>query len=118
MTVPMKIPPMLKDPFTFMLGIIAPYFFMLMYIPLLYRTTYRIVQEKELRVREIMRMMGMRELSYWLSWFLYLTVINTCIAISAFFFAGLWIFTYSSPTLVGLMFWLYGQSLFGMILFI
>jgi hypothetical protein len=44
MTVPMKIPPnMLKDPFAFLLTQAAPYIFMCMYIPMLYRTTYRIV---------------------------------------------------------------------------
>lgn len=43
MTVPMKIPPMMKDPFAFMLSMLSPYFFMLMYLPMVYRTTYRIV---------------------------------------------------------------------------
>ena len=55
----MKIPPMQKDPFSFMLMKIAPYIFMLMYMPMLYRTTFRIVSEKENRTRETMRMMGM-----------------------------------------------------------
>jgi len=108
MTVPMKIPPMMKDPFAFMLSMLSPYFFMLMYIPMVYRTTYRIVQEKELRVREIMRMMGMSDASYWASWFLYHTMISTAISCIAYLLAGYGIFSFSDPTLIWAVFWLYG----------
>jgi hypothetical protein len=118
MTVPMKIPPMMKDPFAFMLSMLSPYFFMLMYIPMVYRTTYRIVQEKELRVREIMRMMGMSDASYWASWVLYHTMISTAISCIAYLLAGYGIFSFSDPTLIWAVFWLYGQAIFGLILFI
>jgi len=96
MTIPMKIPKIRKDPFAFMLGLIAPYFFMLMYIPLLYRTTYRIVSEKELRVRETMRMMGMQDSSYWMSWFVYYTLLNTILSTTAWCIIAYGVFTFSS----------------------
>ena len=116
MTVPMKIPPILKDPFAFMLGMVGPYFFMLIYLPMLYRTTYFIVSEKELRAREIMRMMGMKDTPYWLSWFLYYTIVNTTMCIPIALIITFGVFTASSGIMLFLFIWLYGQSLFGFIL--
>jgi ATP-binding cassette subfamily A (ABC1) protein 5 len=45
-----------------------------------YRTSYRIVAEKENKVKESMRMMGLRDTAYWLSWFSYYTLLNTTIS--------------------------------------
>lgn len=59
MTLPMKFFPVLKDPFVALIYFILPYFIMLMFIPMVYRVTYRIVKEKELRTKELMSMMGM-----------------------------------------------------------
>lgn len=59
LTLPMKIYPLLKDPFVALTYFILPYFIMLMFIPMVYRVTYRIVKEKELRTKELMSMMGM-----------------------------------------------------------
>ena len=112
----MKIPEMLKDPFAFLLVQAAPYIFMSMYIPMLYRTTYRIVSEKESRVRQTMRMMGMRDVSYWASWFLYHTAISFCISVGAMVVAGFGIFSQSSVSVIWLIFFLYGQAIFGLIL--
>jgi ATP-binding cassette subfamily A (ABC1) protein 3 len=108
MTVPMKIPAIVKDPFAFMLSLIAPYFFMLMYIPLLYRTTYRIVSEKELRVRETMRMMGMQDSSYWVSWFAYYTFLNTILSTIAWSIIAYGVFRLSSQFAIFCLIWLYG----------
>jgi hypothetical protein len=116
MTVPMKIPPMIKDPFAFLLGIVAPYIFMLMYIPMLYRTTFRIVQEKEQRIRETMRMMGMKETPYWLSWFWYHTCISFIISLAIALIAGYKIFSFTTIFTIWLLFFLYGQAIFGIIL--
>ena len=118
MTVPMKIPELKKDPFAFLLGIVAPYVFMLMYIPMLYRTTFRIVQEKEKRIRETMRMMGMRDTSYWLSWFWYHTIISFLISVAIAFMSGYWIFSEVTVMSIWVLFFLYGQAIFGLILFI
>ena len=52
---------------------------MLMYIPLLYRTVYRIVFEKVTRAKESMRMMGLKDVAYWLSWLAYYSLINFCL---------------------------------------
>jgi hypothetical protein len=56
---------------------------MLMFIPMVYRVSYRVVQEKELRTKEIMKMMGMRTFPYWASWFFFFTIVNTVISLLA-----------------------------------
>ena len=38
---------------------VLTFFLIIMYIPPVYRTTYRIVQEKDSKVKESMRMMGL-----------------------------------------------------------
>jgi hypothetical protein len=87
-----------------------------MYIPLLYRCVYRIVHEKHSRAKESMRMMGMGDLSYWLSWATYFTIINTVIATLAWYVLMINAFDAQGSTYLWLYIWLYGQSLFGLLL--
>jgi len=47
--------------------------------------TFKIVREKESRAKETMRIMGMTDLPYWLSWFAYYTCINTIVTTLAWF---------------------------------
>ena len=75
--VPFKSSPIQTDNFGLLLQQALPSFFMLMFIPVLYRTVYRIVFEKATRAKEAMRMMGMGEFAYWSSWLVYYTVVNT-----------------------------------------
>ena len=39
--------------------------------------TFKIVREKESRTKETMRIMGMKDLPYWMSWFVFYTLLNT-----------------------------------------
>ena len=80
MIVPAKIAPIVVDNFVIVLQLTLTLFVLLMYIPVLYRTVYRIVYEKASRAKESMLMMGLTLDSYWLSWFAYYTIINTIIA--------------------------------------
>lgn len=77
----MTFSPIIGDAFTYILYLILPYFLMLMFIPMVYRVTYRIVREKELKTKEIMRMMGMKMTPYWMSWFVYFTAVNFLLSI-------------------------------------
>lgn len=79
MIVPAKIAPVVVDQFAQLLTLCLTSFILLMYIPLLYRTVYRIVAEKMTKAKESMRMMGMTDLPYWTSWFVYYTIVNTVI---------------------------------------
>jgi hypothetical protein len=46
-----------------------------------YRTLQRIISEKETKARESMKMMGLKDSSYWLSWFTYYLIITVIISI-------------------------------------
>jgi hypothetical protein len=109
MTVPLKLPSFTLDGFSRLMYLVLKWFVMLMFIPLVYRTTYRIVQEKELRTKEIMQMMGMTQLSYWLSWVFYYTVSNTLVSSAAWVvLASSDVLRHTSSTVLFLSLWLYG----------
>lgn len=58
-----------------------PFFMLLTYILPMYRLLSRMVSEKETKARESMRMMGLNDFSYWLSWWIYYFIIVTIISI-------------------------------------
>ena len=87
-----------------------------MYVPPIYRTSYRIVQEKENKVKESMRMMGLGDFAYWASWFTYYTVVNSAISLLTWVIMITSIMQKSEPWILFFVIWLYGQSLFGIIL--
>ena len=75
MTVPARLPPYTEDEFGRFIEGVLTFFLIIMLIPILYRTTYRIVSEKESKVKESMRMMGLKDFAYWISWFTYFTLV-------------------------------------------
>ena len=79
-----------------------------MYIPPLYRTVFRIVAEKESKVKESMRMMGMTDLSYWLSWFFYYSTINFFVSTFSWIILIYGVFKFSNGFLVWLILWMFG----------
>ena len=89
---------------------------MVMYIPLIYRTIYRIVQEKQNRTKETMRIMGMSQTSYWASWLTDYTVKNLMISTLTWGIVYKYVFEFSSGYLLWMLIFLYGQSAFGLIL--
>ena len=87
-----------------------------MFIPVLYRTVYRIVYEKASRVKESMLMMGLTSFSYWLSWFAYYTIVNTVMATFSWLVIKNGVFTSMSSGFFFTVVWFFGQSLSGLIL--
>ena len=116
MTVPMDVPFFVADPFVGIMYFSLKWFLMLMFIPLVYRVTYRMVKEKELRTKEIMSMMGMSASSYWLSWLFYFTCINTLMSTCAWAILCFGCMRYTDGMVIFLMLWLYGQAIFGYIM--
>ena len=84
----------------------------------MYNTVFHLVKEKESRTKESMRMMGMTDTAYWLSWFVYYTMINTLISTLSWLILLYNVINFSTPFYVWLFFWLYGQSVFGQIVFL
>jgi len=116
MTVPFKLIPMLKDPFLALLFFILPNFIMLMFIPLIYRLTYRIVREKEMRTKELMAEMGMQTISYWMSWATYFMAVNFMMTITSWTVLWFGCFYHTGGMVLFLIIFLYGQSIFGFIM--
>ena len=69
----------IEDPFSSALAVLMPLFLLLAYIPPVYNLTFKIVREKESRIKETMRIMGMTDLPYWMSWFVFYTIVNTIV---------------------------------------
>lgn len=83
-------------------------FILLMFTPIIYRTVYRIVYEKASRAKESMRMMGMSNLAYWSSWFVYYTLINTVITTLSTVILFIRVISPQSGVFLFLIIWLYG----------
>lgn len=96
------------DPFEIALASLMPLFLLLGYIPPVYNLTFKIVREKESRTKETMRIMGMTDLAYWLSWFVFYTLINTVVTSLAWGMLLINVINYSQPMYLWMFFWLYG----------
>ena len=92
-----------------------PLFLILIYLLPVYNTVFLIVKEKESRTKESMRMMGMTDLPYWLSWLTYYTIQNTIISFIAWGVLCINVIVYSSKGYIFLYFWLFGEAIFGQI---
>ena len=92
---------------------LLPLFLLITYIPPVYNMTFKIVKEKESRAKETMRIMGMTDLPYWLSWLVFYTLINTVVSFLAWFVLMFKIINYSNQAYIFVFFWLYGQAIFG-----
>ena len=108
----------MSDPFEVALRSLLPLFLLIIYIPSVYNMTFKIVREKETRAKETMRIMGMTDLPYWLSWFVFYTTINTVVTTLAWGVLMTNVINYSTPFYVWIFFWLYGEAVFGQIIFL
>lgn len=108
MVVPFKAKPATVDSFTMLLLFVMPFFFMLMYVPVLYRTVYRIVFEKVTKAKESMRMMGMSDFAYWSSWFCYYTLVNTILTTLCWAVIMINVLDRGSSAYIWTFIWIYG----------
>ena len=95
-----------------------PFFILLIYILPVYRLISAVVSEKETKARESMRMMGLMDSSYWLSWLCYYLIIVTIISGLSVLIIAFSVFPHSNKGYIFLYFWMYGVSLFGFSIFI
>ena len=85
---------------------------------MVYNMVFRIVAEKESRAKEIMRIMGMTDLPYWLSWFVFYSIVNTVVSTLCWGILMSNVINYSQSGYIWLFFWLYGEAVFGQIIFL
>ena len=115
MVVPSRLPPYVIDDFGQLITGLLSLCIIVMYVPPVFRTTYRIVKEKETRVKESMRMMGLRDTPYWLSWLTYHIIVNTVLSTIVWALLYTKVLSKTNGVVLYLFIWLYGQSLFGLI---
>jgi ATP-binding cassette subfamily A (ABC1) protein 1 len=81
-------------------------------IPLYYLVS-KLAEEKESRSREGMKMMGLKDASYFLSWFVFYVIVNLVQAAVITAMVCINLFTASNKLLIFLHCFLFGTSLFG-----
>ena len=106
----------LPDIFGYFIQYMLPFMLVVIFMAPLYNNVFLLVQEKENRGRESMRMMGMTDTPYWLSWFTHYTLINTVLSLLAWGILCYNVISHSSKLLMLIFFWLYGESTFGFVL--
>lgn len=118
MTIPVPGTVGVDDDFMQTLEILLPFLLLVSFIPPVYNMVFRLVKEKESGAKESMRMMGMTDASYWLSWFVYFSLINTVITLLIWGTLMINVINYSNPLYPLMFFWLYGEAIFGQIVFL
>lgn len=90
-----------------------PFFFMFTFLIPLYYIVSKLAEEKESKSREGMKMMGLKDSSYFLSWFVFYTTIVLFMALVMTGMLSINVFYNSNKFLVFLLAFFYGLSLFG-----
>lgn len=90
-----------------------PFFVMFTFLIPLYYLVSKFAEEKESKSREGMKMMGLKDSSYFLSWFVFYTAIITVMSLVVTMMVSINLFPNSNKLLIFLMVFFYGLSLFG-----
>jgi hypothetical protein len=107
-----------SDEFGGFISGLLPFFMLLIYVLPVGKIIERMVSEKETRARESMKIMGMTDLAYWLSWWSFFSLQVTMVTILGLIILKAQVFPNSDGFLLFLFFWIYGMSLFGFVVFI
>ena len=116
--VPLKADEYVSDDFSLVLEDMLPFFLLLIYILPVYRLISNIVAEKESKARESMKMMGLSDFSYWLSWWTYYFIVVTVISGLCLGVLSINVLENSDRGIIFLFLWIYGNSLFGLCLLV
>lgn len=65
-----------------------------------------------------MKMMGLKDLPYWGSWLAYYTIVNTVLSTLSWLILTYWVIVKTQGWVLFAGLWLYGQSLFGLLLIV
>ena len=113
---PMKYVNYKKDKFGEYIGYIVPFFIIIAYMCPLCLYVYRMVEEKESRAKEGMKIMGLSEGIYFLSYFLQYVIINLVISLINAFILHL-VFTKMPYYFIFLVFFLWSLNIFALAFF-
>lgn len=110
---PQKFTYIKDDPFSRFIGFLVPFFVVIAYIFPLIIIIFRMIKEKETKVKEGMKIMGLTDSSYFFSWFFHYIILNTfhaflnCLILTQ-------VFKYVPAGYIFLIFWLYGMCVFSL----
>jgi hypothetical protein len=90
-----------------------PNFFLLIYIIPVFYVTTKLAEEKESKAREGMKMMGLKDGSYYLSWIVFNTVVVFFISLIVAVIQNILIFKMCNLSILMCFNFLYGLSFFG-----
>ena len=90
-----------------------PFFFMFTFLIPLYYLVSKLAEEKESKSREGMKMMGLKDSSYFLSWWVFFLIIIIVMSTVLSGMVSINVFKKSSKILIWFMAFFYGLSLFG-----
>ena len=92
---------------------VFPFFIMCIYLLPLYYTVTKLAEERESRAREGMKMMGLKDKTYFIAWFIFYACIIAFMSTILICTASIKIFLKSNKALIFAMLVGYGLSLFG-----
>jgi hypothetical protein len=90
-----------------------PFFFMFTFLIPLFYLVSKLAEEKESKSREGMKMMGLKDSAYFLSWFAFFFIIILFMSLVILGMLSINVFSNSNGFLVFMLALLYGMSLFG-----
>eukprot|EP01022_Parablepharisma_sp_SALTPOND_P014471 TRINITY_DN1967_c0_g1_i1.p1 TRINITY_DN1967_c0_g1~~TRINITY_DN1967_c0_g1_i1.p1 ORF type:complete len:1683 (-),score=190.16 TRINITY_DN1967_c0_g1_i1:3454-8502(-) len=109
---PMKTPFYVKDMFLLGAGEFLGFILILCYLAPIFRIMSMLVQDKELKTREGMKMMGLKDSAYWLSFLVYYFVIFVILSVLLASISVGFVFRHSNWFITFLFYLLYGLSVF------
>ena len=113
---PKKYDKYVEDSFVTNIGLLLTFFTIVAYAMPLTINVFRIVKEKENRAKEGMKIMGLNELTYFLSYFIIYFIINLIYSIgNAFILKN--VITYIETIYIFLLYFLYGLVVYALIYF-
>jgi len=116
MIIPTKFSGVYLDTMLWMIEGVMSMCILVAYIPIVYRTVYRIVFEKASKAKETMRIMGMSDLAYWASWLTTYTVSNLFITTLVVLTLLINVVKTDSALMLWIILLIFGQSLFPLII--
>ena len=113
--IPMKTPEFTELPpyAAQQLSLTFPLFFISIYLLPLYYMVTKLAEERESRAREGMKMMGLKDSTYFLAWLIFFFIINVIIATLIVGVLSIEVFQKSNLLMIWCMAILYGMSLYG-----
>lgn len=108
--VPFPVPSYTSDKFASYLQGVLGLFLLIFYMWPFSRLVRNIVEEKEQRIKEGMKIMGLQNSAFWLSWIMTYVIMFTTITILMTIFSR-HVFKYSNLVLIFLILWLFSFSL-------